>query len=445
MLRDLVHPAYNARDVLSIERRSSPDDENETQIGQHGDFIEYPFKNLPGIYEGFSDDVPLAHEDFMLFPQQIEQPVPSGNRGTNTSTSTHPPQLRFSGIDNEHERLRISSSNCPITTIFEGFKQHILHLNPMLAEKHEYPLNRIAHLQVGRYNQLLTCRTQHEELIAVGECPSGSKCKSVGGLFPPLPSVAGGDIIDIGPNSFPVPMPRPHTTSPPAEFECDLCFQVVRITAPADWTRHVCEDLQPFCCTRIECEHPTTFKSTSDWISHENMMHRKIDPERWICNLSFCRLSLGRRDQFLDHLVEDHNYPNANTTPDAAASHVEDIRWKKVEECYQKGVKRSQDEPCCFCGKISPTWENVLDHLAGHMKQISLPIVTLITRRDPGDGLQFPITSLVQVKPLLTILVQLLLRSKTFSLEIMNFVSRHMCLTSQTAPRLDSGRKRGSQ
>ncbi len=50
----------------------------------------------------------------------------------------------------------------------------------------------------------------------------------------------------ISPESFPPDIPMPPIQALPAEFECQLCYQVKKFQKPSDWTKHVHEDVQPF-------------------------------------------------------------------------------------------------------------------------------------------------------------------------------------------------------
>jgi hypothetical protein len=76
-------------------------------------------------------------------------------------------------------------------------------------------------------------------------------------------------------------LPKPPAQTFPAKFECPLCFQVINLSTPYEWTRHVREDLESFPCTYKECGDLESFKRRSAWSRHENDKHRQVD--LWVC------------------------------------------------------------------------------------------------------------------------------------------------------------------
>lgn len=181
-----------------------------------------------------------------------------------------------------------------ITPNLAGFKQHVLQMNPKLAEQNTYLVDRIAHQQVVRYKALLNHKVKHMQLVATGSCTSGHMCIATGGAAVPIDikgesrgldpmsttydAGSDGDVTPlegvITAESFPADIPMPPTSSLPAEFECQLCYSAKKFTKPSDWTKHVHEDVQPFTCTWDRCREPKIFKRKADWVRHENEGHR---------------------------------------------------------------------------------------------------------------------------------------------------------------------------
>ncbi|KAK0731689.1 hypothetical protein B0H67DRAFT_476542 [Lasiosphaeris hirsuta] len=289
-----------------------------------------------------------------------------------------------------------------ITPNFEGFKQHILKLNHMLATTNTYLVDRIAHQQSVRYKSLLNARVKHLQCTAVNNCSCGPLCIDLGGsaniLDPkndrgidPLSARYDGSDGDITPlegpgvisqESFPPDIPMPPATILPAEFECQLCFQAKKFQKPSDWTKHVHEDVQPFTCTWDRCRDPKIFKRKADWVRHENEGHRHL--EWWDCDVEDCRHVCYRRDNFLQHLVREHKYPEPKVKTKAAIKRAGgmDPTWQKVEQCHMETRDMPHAESCRFCGKSFPTWKKLTVHLAKHMEQISLPVLKLVARKD---------------------------------------------------------------
>ncbi|CAN8099315.1 unnamed protein product [Discula destructiva] len=291
-----------------------------------------------------------------------------------------------------------------LTPNLVGFKQQVLQMNPALAERNTYLVDRIAHQQVVRYKDLQKKRIEHIKHINAGTCPSGHMCIGSGdsavpvdvradshGVDPRTSTHEGGSDNDALPleggitaESFPADIPMPPTASLPAEFECQLCYTTKKFTKPSDWTKHVHEDVQPFTCTWDRCREPKIFKRKADWVRHENEGHRHL--EWWTCDVEECRHTCYRRDNFLQHLVREHKFPEPKIKTKAAVKKAgaNDPTWQKVEKCHADTHRKPQDEPCRFCGKTLPTWKKLTVHLAKHMEIMSLPILRLVAREDLG-------------------------------------------------------------
>ncbi|KAM0564251.1 hypothetical protein ACHAPJ_000461 [Fusarium lateritium] len=280
-----------------------------------------------------------------------------------------------------------------ITPNLEGFQQHIIDLNPSLASTNTFLVDRIAYHQVQRYKFLLKNKVGHIGLGAA--CPSGIMCVSRGGTATLLdqhknvreldPLSSPNDDDDGSPvegaingESFPQDIPMPPTSYLPAEFECRLCYASKKFMKPSDWTKHVHEDVQPFTCTWDKCPGPKMFKRKADWVRHENEGHRQL--EWWTCDVEACHHQCYRRDNFLQHLVREHKYPEPKVKSKAAVKKAggSEPTWQKVEQCHHETTKKPYDEPCRFCGKTFPTWKKLTVHLAKHMEQISLPVLRLV-------------------------------------------------------------------
>ncbi|KAI2624814.1 hypothetical protein GGS21DRAFT_319303 [Xylaria nigripes] len=294
-----------------------------------------------------------------------------------------------------------------IEPTLDGFKAHILACNPGLAipdragKSNGFLVKRMAQQLLDRFHQLLTAKQNHLRLANQGRCPSGHFCRSIGdtiqyfdnrgvdrranqlsakALSPDEENIPSEGRISA--ERFPRGIILPPAISLPAEFECPLCYTVKKFLKPSDWTKHVHEDVQPFTCTWGDCREPKMFKRKADWVRHENEGHRQL--ECWACDVDDCRHVCYRRDNFLQHLVREHKYPEPKIKTKAAikkASTV-DRTWQKVDQCHQESTKKPSEEPCCFCGKTLTTWKKLTVHLAKHMEQISLPISGLVTKME---------------------------------------------------------------
>ncbi|CAJ2502508.1 Uu.00g099020.m01.CDS01 [Anthostomella pinea] len=172
---------------------------------------------------------------------------------------------------------------------YPGFQRHVMELNPGLLGPNNYLVDRIAHQMVSRHGRLLDLKTRHQSSIRTGSCSSGVFCVEKGGSS--LPFGVNESTEDSGKSvrfrlnsdSFPVGIPRPPTSTLPAEFECQVCYSRLKLEKPSDWTRHVLDDVQHFTCTWDKCRDPRTFKTRADWVRHENEGHRYL--EWWTCDV----------------------------------------------------------------------------------------------------------------------------------------------------------------
>jgi len=299
--------------------------------------------------------------------------------------------------DFEDGEMRTTESNNLIDSItpnFEGFKSHILRLNPAL-NPNSYLVDRIAHQQIIRYKALLNAKVKHMQQGA--RCPCGTLCIALGGSAIPLDqkgevrhtdgfSSPDNDLTPIEgvltQESFPQDIPMPPTATLPAEIECQLCYQAKKFQKPSDWTKHVHEDVQPFTCTWEKCKEPKIFKRKADWVRHENEGHRHL--EWWECDVDDCTHKCYRRDNFLQHLVREHKFdePKFKTKAALKRNGGNDPTWQKVEKCHVETDMKAQEEPCRFCGKQLQSWKKLTVHLAKHMEQISLPTLRLVAAKN---------------------------------------------------------------
>lgn len=313
-------------------------------------------------------------------------------------------------------------SQLPVPTL-DGFRGQVIQLNPRLDLS---LVERFANEQLRRYKALVETKSNHSRAVSEGQCMTGKYCFSQGGdakLLPPKTGAqdvdgaltqfqvpgedeAGGDPESLGDGAvttaqFPVGVPLPPVNRLPAEFECPLCFKVRKFQKPSDWTKHVHEDLQPFTCTFPDCNEPKSFKRKADWVRHENERHRKL--EWWTCTIPECHHTCYRKDNFVQHLVREHKFPEpkvkqikakgknsgANSNSVAPDTLEESRReqeierlWKLVESCRHDTDRTPRDEPCRFCGNICGNWKKLTVHLAKHMEQIAMVVLALVRERD---------------------------------------------------------------
>ncbi|KAF2850668.1 hypothetical protein T440DRAFT_81841 [Plenodomus tracheiphilus IPT5] len=343
-------------------------------------------------------------------------------------------QLNPAGDDDDEAEpvtMDLKVRTDPIIPSYEGFRTHARQLNPRLAD---FMVERITQEQMRRYKRLLEFRVKHLNAVKNHSCSSNTSsnkfCTNLGGEAKQLPPRAGNKDADapfIGfqvtaPGSsdddgdpvpegtvisaqFPSGVPLPPVKRLPAEFECPLCFKVKKFYKPSDWTKHVHEDVQPFTCTFPNCGEPKSFKRKADWVRHENERHRQL--ENWTCQIADCNHTCYRKDNFVQHLVREHKIaePRQRTgrsgNKDTSTSTDQDDIWSIVERCRRDTTKQPKDEPCRFCGNICNSWKKLTVHLAKHMEQISMPILTLVEQKQlHADSIISPVVEMPENRKL---------------------------------------------
>ena len=328
-------------------------------------------------------------------------------------------------MDDPGVKMDLSIKPDAIIPTLDGFKANIRQLNPRLPS---FMFDRIAQEQLRRFKKLMDFKCKHVQALNVGKCPSGKHCTELGGEPTYLPtkatreselahagfSVSGISHSDddanalaegiVTPAQFPPGVPMPPVKRLPAEFECSLCYKVKKFQKPSDWSKHVHEDVQPFTCTFATCAEPKSFKRKADWVRHENERHRQL--EWWQCNINDCTHRCYRKDNFVQHLVREHKLPepkiktmkagkpavrgpsahkvrSSKTSENGDESHDEvDQVWRLVEECRRETPKNPKDETCKFCGNVCNSWKKLTVHLAKHMEQISMPVLSVVRQMD---------------------------------------------------------------
>ena len=302
-------------------------------------------------------------------------------------------------------------SPLPVPTL-EGFKGQITQINPRLQPA---LIHRLANEQLCRYKALVNLKLSHTRLVNENKCKSGTSCSvHVGdsmrllgssGQDPPMAStqfhtpednagdtnsddVGEGGVVVQG--QFPAGVPLPPVRRLPAEFECPICFKLKKFQKPSDWTKHVHEDVQPFTCTFPECNEPKSFKRKADWVRHENERHRQL--EWWICTIADCPHRCCRKNNFVQHLMREHKFPDPTAkkaklgaVDEAQREREIDRLWQLVDDCRRDTTSSPMEEPCRFCGNVCNSWKQLTVHLAKHLEQIAMPVLKLVGER----GLSF--------------------------------------------------------
>lgn len=265
-----------------------------------------------------------------------------------------------------------------IALTLEGFRRLTQEMDPKITP---WLFERISQEQLRRYQRLGELKALHDHEVTKNDCVSGRLCFSQGEKTHHTDEEEQGtemsDRLQIFKNQLPQGMPLPPISKWPAEFECNLCFRVVNVTKPSDWTKHIHEDLLPFTCTFPTCTVSQSYKRKTDWIRHENEKHRHL--EWWSCGIAGCSCQFYRKDDFVQHLIKEHKLPEPRLRKRSARREEKihdtlDQVEGLVAACRRETSKSPQDEPCQFCGLKCDTWTGLARHNAKHMERIALTV-----------------------------------------------------------------------
>lgn len=410
--------AIGGQDTLSAVSPSAPANFWNTRRPRFSSISEIP--RAPGLFELFTNygGPPV--------PNIKSSGQPADDEPVKQVEQDHDTAEEEDDDDNDEKGLVMEfpiPPHLPVPTL-EGFRTQIRELNPRLELG---LIDRFAHEQVRRYKRLIEIKQTHSQDANHCKCKSGEYCLGMGGravLLPPRASAQDADShtqflipnrgeaedspgtlgeTTIATAQFPpgVPYPPRQVKLLPAEFECMVCFHVKKFQKPSDWTKHIYEDVQPFTCTFPDCTDPKSFKRKADWVRHENERHRHL--EWWECSFTDCRHKCYRKDNFVQHLVREHKLPepkvkrpknkrsskrgpNDPITPEMQEEidREREINqlWELVESCRYDTKKSPKSEPCRFCGNVCTNWKKLTVHLAKHMEQMAIPILSLVDERD---------------------------------------------------------------
>ncbi|KAK8127054.1 uncharacterized protein PG998_002813 [Apiospora kogelbergensis] len=133
------------------------------------------------------------------------------------------------------------------------------------------------------------------------------------------------------------------------------------------WKRHVFRDLRPYVCTVGGCADPDKqYAARYDWKYHEMQVHHR----QWDCTV--CRETFENRDMFRTHL---------------SSSHSMNLQERRVSTLLDMGERAKDDAslsvcPLCF---LAVQQIRLLDHVAGHIEEISLFALPRGTTSSDGD------------------------------------------------------------
>ncbi|KZZ89817.1 C2H2 finger domain-containing protein [Ascosphaera apis ARSEF 7405] len=300
-------------------------------------------------------------------------------------------------IDNDLEN-ESPSFDSAFSPTFDGFKDEILRLNPLIKDLAPFLADQLAYEQVGRLKCLLKLREDHRVLHKEGRCSSRHLCTAQNGYTEQLNDRTGQQDSKVShgltrleatsinyADALPLMVPLPPASQFPATFECGFCFNVLTCSKPSDWTKHVHGDLRPFTCT-FDCSEPIkAFKRKADWIRHENELHRHLD--WWACDRQDCDHVSYRRDNFQQHLNREHRLSQGhrqktskgqNHSVDDQTGYSSREIDQIIDACHHQSSALPQDERCRFCGGTFSEWKELLTHISNHLLRIALPILELL-------------------------------------------------------------------
>ncbi|KAK6863640.1 hypothetical protein PG995_000168 [Apiospora arundinis] len=157
----------------------------------------------------------------------------------------------------------------------------------------------------------------------------------------------------------------PKITGGPEAIKCPYCQVSLNseiLSSRESWKRHVFRDLRPYVCTAGNCNDPEKhFVTRYDWKYHETQLHHR----QWDC--SDCHEVFENREAFQIHLSYSHGL---------------DWTERQISILANMRERAKDDAVLSVCPLCSLEMQHIklLDHVAGHLEEISLfalPRVTL--------------------------------------------------------------------
>lgn len=267
----------------------------------------------------------------------------------------------------------------------ESIQTYLISKYPKLQS---FMVDRLAKEQLERCRRYMCAKGK---LLTSARLQETRLIDSQTGQRPSLSELSGAVSPAVSSNALPLSVDHL-----PAEFDCTYCFETVELKRLSQWTKHVKEDLEPYTCTFDNCSKPS-FKRKADWVRHENEGHRRF--EGWKC---ICEYTSYRRDNFISHLIREHNHKKPRRFRRAMPSAMRSLRLSDVDiaadNCHFIIQTPAQD--CSFCEETSMNRDKWSKHVANHMLHFSMAVVNLAEhgietselseRRSPAPLLETP-------------------------------------------------------
>lgn len=242
----------------------------------------------------------------------------------------------------------------------EGFRKHIISLNPSLELELPYLLDRLVRQQQIRYANLFKAYFQYFTA-------HDSNSKENSAIL--LAGFARRNTLE---NAIPLPVPVQSET----HIQCHTCLQQIKVESLDKWNRHILSDVSPYSCTWQDCQDSKMFKQAADWVRHENENHRRIP--RYKCDFPSCPYKTVIRRALVQHLIETHNLDEK--LPEGDDLNMENA-WVHANACEMQPSDEPRGEVCPFCMESFATWKAREIHVKRHMEQLVLPLFPLVALR----------------------------------------------------------------
>ncbi|MBE3044226.1 hypothetical protein IMZ48_16980 [Candidatus Bathyarchaeota archaeon] len=152
------------------------------------------------------------------------------------------------------------------------------------------------------------------------------------------------------------------------EFTCPYCF----VLCPSKqghkkaWRLHILHDLQPYVCTYRDCPHPNgLYRSRSQWVKHEESVHRQC----WRC---------------FEH--PNHTYTSAaGLRGHLGTDHSGNLTEEQIDDLVNVYSSTLIDDRayCPVCFLEQPFATGIANHIANHLERAAL---FALPRSPPGTG-----------------------------------------------------------
>ncbi|KAF4448623.1 transcription factor Zn, C2H2 [Fusarium austroafricanum] len=201
-------------------------------------------------------------------------------------------------------------------------------------------------------------------------------------------------------DSFDYP-PSPKVIQGQARVQCPFCFMALEQRSSeaeslAIWKNHVDEHIMPYICIFPECAISlVSFVSRQEWLEHMEAVHstdwlRKVHITTWYCKTGHkSPLTFESELELREHMLDPVSHPGKTPPTEAQLDVLYSGRRQRIQRdefvcplCEQ--IPEEARKLKTACADPIQVYNSVVDHVASHLKSLSLMAIPSFGDADDG-------------------------------------------------------------